>query len=291
MKGRLLAIQAANRPCRRRRRSDSRRGPRDVRRRAADPRHRVASVRRPGAGAGARILRPRPHLAEGACPGSTRSRAPGRSTEKIEDDQPHAQVLRLVEIAQRLADVGLQVEQLDYILRHRYVSTEPLHPGRRRRSSRSQRPCADGIRAIRTANAVPDDPGSITEERLRPEARLDPRPRRRRPLPRDAERDGAVYGDEGSGRLAPGGRLPRRLRRHRVLHEGAAEAADARLSRRTSSKGRKPRSSRTTTSPRTALRSSPRRCSRPARRRPGTGADFFQRSCGETTTALCPAAS
>jgi hypothetical protein len=90
---------------------------------------------------------------------------PADPPETIEDDQPHAHVLHLVELAQMLADVGLQLEQLDYLLRHRYVADGPYAPDETALLTLAKT-LADGIQTIRTANAVPEDPASITDEWL-----------------------------------------------------------------------------------------------------------------------------
>ncbi|MFN8471147.1 MAG: neuraminidase-like domain-containing protein [Anaerolineae bacterium] len=84
----------------------------------------------------------------------------------IEDDYPFSQTLRFVEVAQAVLDAGWKVEDLDYLVRHRFDEAGKY------RSNRDAtlawlKTVADGVRAIRVEQAVPDDPGALSEDVLR----------------------------------------------------------------------------------------------------------------------------
>ena len=52
---------------------------------------------------------------------------------QLDDDHPFSQTLRFVTIAQEVRDSGLKIEDLDYLLRHRFDETgkyRPNHEGR-----------------------------------------------------------------------------------------------------------------------------------------------------------------
>jgi hypothetical protein len=85
---------------------------------------------------------------------------------RLDDDYPFSQTLRFVEVAEQVRESGLHLEDLDYLLRHRFDET-----GKYRQNSDATlallRTLAEGIRAIRTEQAVPADPGAMSEESLR----------------------------------------------------------------------------------------------------------------------------
>lgn len=84
----------------------------------------------------------------------------------IEFDYPFSQTLRFVEVSEEVKDSGLKIEDLEYLLRHRFDET-----GKYRRNSEGTlallKTLAEGVRAIRAEHAVPDDPGSMSAEVLR----------------------------------------------------------------------------------------------------------------------------
>lgn len=84
----------------------------------------------------------------------------------IEDDYPFSQTLRFVQTVEEVKDSGLKIEDLDYLLRHRFDETGKYRPNRDGMLALIKT-LAEGIRAIRTEHAVPDDPGEISEEMLR----------------------------------------------------------------------------------------------------------------------------
>src|SRR5262249_10320358 len=81
------------------------------------------------------------------------------------DDHPLTQTLRFVEVAQKIKDGGFQVEDLDYLLRHRF---DPV--GKYRTNVDVPlalvKTLAGEIRRLRTEHAVPDDPATFTDEVL-----------------------------------------------------------------------------------------------------------------------------
>jgi hypothetical protein len=84
----------------------------------------------------------------------------------IEEDHPFSQTLRFVEVFQAVQDSGVRIEDLDYLLRHRFDKT-----GKYRVDGDATlallKTLAQGVRAVRIEHAIPDDPGSLTEETLR----------------------------------------------------------------------------------------------------------------------------
>lgn len=84
----------------------------------------------------------------------------------IEEDHPFSKTLRFVEVAGEVKDSGLKIEDLEYLLRHRFDETGKYRPNREGTLALLKM-LAGGIRAIRAEHAVPDDPGAISEEVLR----------------------------------------------------------------------------------------------------------------------------
>ncbi len=84
----------------------------------------------------------------------------------IEEDYPFAQTLRFVEIADEVRESGLKIEDLEYLLRHRFDETGKYRPDHEATLA-LLKTLAEGIRAIRAEHAVPDDPGALSEEVLR----------------------------------------------------------------------------------------------------------------------------
>ena len=85
---------------------------------------------------------------------------------KLEEDYPFSQTLRFVEVAEKVKDSAFKVEDLEYLLRHRFDETGKYRPnpdGLRV----LLKALSDGIRAIRSDNAIPADPGAMGEDVLR----------------------------------------------------------------------------------------------------------------------------
>lgn len=81
-------------------------------------------------------------------------------------DHPFSQALRFVEVAEEVKNSGLKIEDLEYLLRHHFDDNgkyRPNHEG----TLVLLKKLADGVSSLRAEHAVPDDPGSITEELLR----------------------------------------------------------------------------------------------------------------------------
>jgi hypothetical protein len=84
----------------------------------------------------------------------------------LEQDVPFTQTLGFIEEAEAVADSGLTVEDLEYLLRHRFDPTGKYRPNREATLGVLET-LADGIRAIRDEQAIPDDPGAMSDEALR----------------------------------------------------------------------------------------------------------------------------
>jgi len=84
----------------------------------------------------------------------------------IEQDHPFLHTMRFVEVARVVDESGLKIEDLDFLLRHRFDATSK-HRGNDESLRTLLRTLGEGVRAIRAEHAVPDDPGSISDEALR----------------------------------------------------------------------------------------------------------------------------
>jgi hypothetical protein len=84
----------------------------------------------------------------------------------IDDDHPFSQTLRFIEVTEAVRGSGLKVEDLNYLLRHRFDETGKYRPNRDATLA-WLRTLADGARAIGIEQAVPDDVGSLSDETLR----------------------------------------------------------------------------------------------------------------------------
>jgi len=84
----------------------------------------------------------------------------------IEADQPFTQTLRLIEVAEQVQESGLNIEDLDYLLRHRFDDTGKYAPDNDATLALTKT-LAEGIRAIRAEHAIPADPGTMGEEAQR----------------------------------------------------------------------------------------------------------------------------
>ncbi|MEJ7870614.1 MAG: neuraminidase-like domain-containing protein [Rubrobacteraceae bacterium] len=84
----------------------------------------------------------------------------------LDKDYPFIQTLRFVEVAEQVKDSGLKIEDLDYLLRHRFDETGKYAPDNDATLA-LMKTLAEGIRAIRAEHALPADPGTMGEEMLR----------------------------------------------------------------------------------------------------------------------------
>lgn len=83
----------------------------------------------------------------------------------LAEDHPFSQTLAFVEAAETIKDSGLKIEDLDYLLRHRFDPAGKYHPNREATLG-LLKVWAEGIRAIRAEHAVPEDPASLSNEVL-----------------------------------------------------------------------------------------------------------------------------
>ncbi len=84
----------------------------------------------------------------------------------IKQDHLFVHTLRFVEVAEEVRDSGLKIEDLDYLLRHRFDETGKYRTNREGTLA-LLKTLAEGVRAIRAEHAAPDDPGAMSEETLR----------------------------------------------------------------------------------------------------------------------------
>jgi Neuraminidase-like domain/Salmonella virulence plasmid 28.1kDa A protein/Putative peptidoglycan binding domain len=86
--------------------------------------------------------------------------------ETLVQDHPFSQTLRFVEVVGEVKGSGLAVDDLEYLLRHRFDETGKYRANRDETLA-LLKTLADGVRAIRAEHAVPDDPAALTDEALR----------------------------------------------------------------------------------------------------------------------------
>lgn len=84
----------------------------------------------------------------------------------LADDVPFTQTLAFVETARRVESSGLEIEDLDYLLRHRF---DPVGEHREKPAELLGlvRTLAAGLRRIAVEHAVPDDAAALTDDVLR----------------------------------------------------------------------------------------------------------------------------
>lgn len=85
---------------------------------------------------------------------------------KLDEDYPFSHTLRFVEVTEKVKDTAFKVEDLEYLLRHRFDETGKYRPNREGTLA-LLKTLSDGIRAIRSDNAIPVDPGAMGEDVLR----------------------------------------------------------------------------------------------------------------------------
>ncbi|MBX3629208.1 MAG: hypothetical protein KF908_04695 [Nitrosomonas sp.] len=84
----------------------------------------------------------------------------------IDQDHPFSQTLKFIEMIEEIKESGLKIEDLDYLLRHRFDETGKYRPNPEGTLA-LLKTLAEGIRTIRAEHAVPDDPGTMSDEVLR----------------------------------------------------------------------------------------------------------------------------
>jgi len=90
---------------------------------------------------------------------------PGPLT-RIEEDHPFTRTLRFVEIVEQVKKSGLTIEDLEYLFRHRFDPVGKYRPNRQEVLGFLIE-LADGVRAIRSEHAVPENAEGVTDEMLR----------------------------------------------------------------------------------------------------------------------------
>lgn len=86
--------------------------------------------------------------------------------EQLDQDHPYSATLELVRIADEVRGSGLKIEDLDYLLRHRFDKTEKYRIDRDG-TLVFLKSLSEGIRAIRAEHVLPDSPDALSEEVLR----------------------------------------------------------------------------------------------------------------------------
>jgi hypothetical protein len=85
---------------------------------------------------------------------------------EIEDDHPFTQTLRFVEVVEQVKESAFSVEDLDYLLRHRFDEIGKYRPNREATLALLKM-LSDGIRAIQADNAIPAEPGAMSDDWFR----------------------------------------------------------------------------------------------------------------------------
>jgi hypothetical protein len=84
----------------------------------------------------------------------------------LDEDHPFSQTLEFVKVAEEVKGSGISIEDLDYLLRHRFDETGKYRPNRDNTLA-FLKTLSAGVRAIRSEHAVPDDPAAVSDEVLR----------------------------------------------------------------------------------------------------------------------------
>ncbi len=84
----------------------------------------------------------------------------------LAQDHPFSQTLRFVEIADAVRGSGLAIDDLEYLLRHRFDETG-TYRANREATLTLLKTLAEGVRSIRAEHATPDDPAALSDEVLR----------------------------------------------------------------------------------------------------------------------------
>jgi hypothetical protein len=84
----------------------------------------------------------------------------------LTQDYPFSHTLRFIEVAEEVKGSGLKIEDLEYLLRHRFDETAKYRPDQEG-TLVLLRTLAEGVRAIREEHALPNDPSALSAEVLR----------------------------------------------------------------------------------------------------------------------------
>ena len=84
----------------------------------------------------------------------------------LDKDHPFSQTLEFVKVAEEVKDSGLKIEDLDYLLRHRFDDTGKNRPNREATLA-LLKSLSEGVRAIRVEHAVPEEPSALSDDVLR----------------------------------------------------------------------------------------------------------------------------
>lgn len=84
----------------------------------------------------------------------------------LDQDHPYSQTLEFVKVAEEVKDSGLKIEDLDYLLRHRFDDTGKYRPNREATLA-LLKSLSEGVRAIRVEHAVPEEPSALSDDVLR----------------------------------------------------------------------------------------------------------------------------
>jgi hypothetical protein len=84
----------------------------------------------------------------------------------FDQDHPFVQTLEFVKVVEEVKESGLKVEDLEYLLRHRFDDTGKYNPNREAMLA-LLKSLSEGVRAIRVEHALPDDPSALSDEVLR----------------------------------------------------------------------------------------------------------------------------
>jgi ABC toxin N-terminal region/Neuraminidase-like domain/Putative peptidoglycan binding domain/Salmonella virulence plasmid 28.1kDa A protein len=84
----------------------------------------------------------------------------------LDKDYPFTQTIRFVELVAKIKGSGFKIEDLDYLLRHRFEATGKYRPNQASTLA-LLKSLAKNVHAIRSKHAVPEDPGQMSDEVLR----------------------------------------------------------------------------------------------------------------------------
>jgi hypothetical protein len=85
---------------------------------------------------------------------------------KLDEDYPFTQTLSFVEVAGQIRDSGFRIDDLDYLLRHRFDPTGKYRPKSDATLALIKK-IADGVRAIYIEHAIPSNKDTVSEDGLR----------------------------------------------------------------------------------------------------------------------------
>jgi peptidoglycan hydrolase-like protein with peptidoglycan-binding domain len=85
---------------------------------------------------------------------------------KLDDDHPFKQTLRFIEVAEIVKESGFTIEDIDYLLRHRFDPVGKYRSGAEVPLALMKSLAAE-IRRIQAEHAIPEDPATLSDEVLR----------------------------------------------------------------------------------------------------------------------------